>query len=96
MTLEQTLAMLKERRALEMMVAILAQSHFQAAEWHYVRLAMTDRLKWSQYLLTLADPATLAAASELLRAEILHDAPSDPSRPAPLVAADLPGSARVH
>ena len=95
MTLEQTLQMLCERRALEMMAAILAQSDLSSTEWAYVQVAIGDRLKWSQYLLTLADPQVLAAADALLRAEVLNT-PSDPARPAPLVAAALPGSARVH
>ena len=95
MTLDQTLFMLREARALTMLEAVIRQS-CEAPEWTSVLAAITDRKRWSTYLLSLETPEVIAVAQDMLNAEILTTAGADLSVPAPLFAGTVPGSARIH
>lgn len=69
MTDTDLLDMLRERRGLERIAASIGRLVVAAPEWKYALVAINDRLKWSTYGLSVADPQQLAHAEAILNAE---------------------------
>jgi hypothetical protein len=69
MTVNEAIAMLRERRALETVEASIRHQSTIGPEWAYILYAITDRLKLSTYAIAMADPQILAHAEAVLNAE---------------------------
>ena len=96
MTLEECLYLLCLRHALTTLEAELRQREFAAVpESTHCLNVIAEQLRWSESLLTGADPLIRAAADALLRAEILTPS-ADPSTLAPVIAWDGPTRPTIH